>query len=345
MTRVSRDSPQVSVVLPARNAARTVAKALRSVLGQTFTDFEVVAIDDGSTDETGQVLAQHAASDDRVRVLTTPGLGLVGALNLGLREAKGPLLARMDADDESLPTRFERSVEALSDLALTGVGTGVDIVRDDRPPSPNLQLYGAWLSSLTTCERLFDNRFIESPLCHPSVMLRTAALRQAGGWRDGDFPEDWELWLRLLESGHRLRCLTQVLHRWVDHERRLTRTDGRYETNRHLALKADVLARRFEGQVLCVWGAGDIGVKLTRALVERGLQITRLVDVNPRKIGQRIHGARVVMPDDLGSPPGAHFSAGEHLLSAVGAKGARAEIRAWLESRGWVEGAHFTCVA
>ncbi len=327
------------MLLPARNASATIARAINSIRAQSFGDFELLAIDDGSTDDTPTQLADAARSDPRIHVLRTSGVGLVGALNLGLASARAPLIARMDADDESLPLRFERSHQALGDLTLTGVGTGVEIARDDRPASPNLVAYGAWLSSLTSREKLFADRFVESPLCHPSVMLRTEPLRAFGGWHDGPFPEDWELWLRLLEGGHHLECLGERLHRWFDHDHRLTRTDDRYGTASHLTLKADFLARRFEGQPLSLWGAGEIGVKLTRALVDRGLTVTRLIDVNPRKIGQRIHGARVVLPDDLGEP------GREHLLSAVGAKGARAEIRAYLGSRGWFEGLHFTCVA
>lgn len=334
-------APRISVLLPARNAEATIARAVKSVLGQTFGDFEVLIIDDGSTDNTSAIIADLATQDARIKPFSTAPRGLVAALNDGLARACAPLIARMDADDESLPTRFERSVSALTaDASLTGVGTGVEILREDQPVSPNLQRYGAWLSSLTTPGRLFADRFVESPLCHPTVMLRTVALRDIGGWHEGPFPEDWQLWLRLLEAGHHLTCLPEVLFRWFDHDRRLTRTDARYEAQGHLALKADFIARRFHGQSLALWGAGEIGVKLTRALVERGLTVSRLIDVNPRKIGQRIHGARVVLPDDLRGP-----EEEEHLLSAVGAKGARAEIRAWLDSRGWREGEHFTCVA
>ncbi len=330
----------VSVLLPARNAASSVDAALTSVLEQTFDDFEVLAIDDGSGDDTRAHLDTFAQRDGRVRVLSTGGVGLVGALQLGLREARGALIARMDADDQSLPTRFAQSIARLADEpSLAGVGTGVDIVRHDRPPSPSLLAYGRWLSSLTTPSRLFDDRFIESPLCHPSVMLRREALEAVGGWVDGDFPEDWDLWLRLLQSGRALVCLPEVLHRWADHDARLTRADPRYSRARHDALKARFLAARFGKQPLAIWGAGDRGVALCRALQAHGCTVERFIEVNPRKVGQRIHGARVVWPDDLG-PPG-H----EHVLACVGALGARAEIRAFLDSRDFFEGQHFTCVA
>lgn len=329
---------RISVLLPAKNAATTVDAAVGSVLAQTFGDFELLAIDDGSTDDTRAHLDALANKDSRVRVLSTGGVGLVGALNLGLREARAPLIARMDADDESLPTRFEASVAALDDASLAGVGTGVEIFRDDRPPSPNLQGYGRWLSSLTSPELVFRDRFVESPLCHPSMLLRREALEAVGGWRDGAFPEDWELWLRLMEAGHRLSCVPQQLHRWRDHDRRLTRSDARYALERHLELKADYLARLFAGTPITIWGATDTGRALSRLLTPRGLRVARFVELNPRKLGQIIHGVPVIHPDALPDD-------GSHVLVCVAAKGARDDIRAWFAERGREELKHFTCAA
>jgi len=329
----------ISILLPARDAAGTVELAVRSLLRQTFADFELLAVDDGSRDETPAVLARLAAEDARVRVLRTGGLGIVGALNLALAEARGAFIARMDADDESLPTRLARSLAALeADARLAGVGTGVEIFRDDRPPSPNFLAYGRWLSSLTTPERLFAERLVESPLCHPSVLLRREPLERAKGWHESHGPEDWDLWLRLLEAGHRLACVPEVLLRWRDHDQRLTRKDARYAQDRHFALKADAIARTLGDAPLTLWGAGQVGLKLSRLLRARGLTVERFVELHPRTSGTRIEGVSVIAPDELGP-------ARQHLLAAVGAKGARAEIRAWLTARSWVEGEHFTCVA
>ncbi len=331
---------RLTVLLPARDAEATVERAVESLRAQTFSDFVVLAIDDGSVDHTGATLARLAARDHRVRVLTTPGLGLVGALNLGLAQVSTPLVARMDADDESLPTRFERSLAELdAHPDYSGVGTGVEIVRADRPPSPNLQGYARWLSSLTTPELLFRDRFVESPLCHPSTLLRTEVLRAAGGWREGPFPEDWELWLRLLEGGHRLSCVPEVLHRWTDHDRRLTRRDPRYALERHLDLKATWLARRFPATPLVLWGATDVGRGLSTRLRALGVGVRGFVELNPRKLGQRIHDVPVVPPEQLDSLGPAH------VLSCVAAKGAREDIRGWLTAHHRVEGVDFTMVA
>ncbi len=195
--------PLVSVLLPAKDAEATVDAAVASVLSQSLTDLELVAVDDGSTDGTRARLERWAERDGRVRVLASPGRGLVRALNFGLAHCRGRYVARMDADDESPPTRLDR--------ALAAVGTGVGIFRDDRPVSPNMVAYGRWLGSLTTPELLFRDRFVESPLCHPSATLRAEALARVGGYQDGDFPEDWALWLELLDAGFKLVNLPEVL--------------------------------------------------------------------------------------------------------------------------------------
>jgi glycosyltransferase involved in cell wall biosynthesis len=336
---VPRLTPAISVLLPARDAEATLERAVFSLLAQTFRDFELLALDDGSKDGTRAVLERLARGDARMRVLDARGGGLVHALSLGLSQAQAPLVARMDADDESLPERFALQVAALAaDGSLAGVGTQVEMFREDRPVSPNLQAYAAWLSSLVTPELLFRDRLVESPLCHPSVMLRREAIERAGGWREGDFPEDWDLWLRLLESGERLSVVPQLLHRWRDHDARLTRTDARYHLASHARLRARVLLERFAGVELTVWGAGQVGLELTRLLRAGGAKLARLVDISPRKVGQKIEGLPVIAPESLGPPRG-------HLIAAVGAKGARAEIRTHLERAGWVEGRDFTCAA
>jgi glycosyltransferase involved in cell wall biosynthesis len=325
-------SAKVSVLLPVRDAEATVARAVRDVLAQTLGTLELIVVDDGSRDGSAAELA--AIDDPRLKLIRTEARGVVHAANLALSHATAPYIARMDADDECDPRRLDLSVKALeADPALAGVGTQVEIFRDDVPVSPNLQAHQRWLNSLTTPERLFADRFVESPLCNPSLMLRREAFALSGGWHDGDFPEDWDLLLRLLQSGQRLRCIEPVLVRWRDHDRRVTRTDPRYGLDRHLAMKARFLTPLLR-RPLTLWGAGEIGLKLSRLLGG----VDRFVDVNPRKIGMSIDGAKVIPHTELGSPEGL-------LVAAVGAKGARENIRLHLNERGWVEGRDYVCAA
>jgi hypothetical protein len=328
----------ISVLLPVRNAADTVERAVLSVLEGTLRPDQLVAVDDGSTDGTRALLERIPG----VEVVPAQGRGLVAALQTGLSFCRAPLIARMDADDESLPRRLECCAAALeSEPTLAAVGTGVELFRDDRPVSPGMRAYGEWLSSLVTPEALFRDRLVESPLCHPSVVIRRSALDEVGGWSEGPFPEDYALWLSLLERGHRLVNLPEVLFRWRDHDARATRVDPRYALGRHLELKVAHLLRTVlrPGAHCTVWGAGPIGRRVARGLRSRGVTVERLIEVDERKLGRRVSEAPVESYRSLGAPDGAH------LISAVGAKGARAEIRAYLSARGWVEGRDFTCVA
>lgn len=335
-------APVVTVLLPARNAEPTVARAVESLLEGTLQPVRILAVDDGSTDGTRSVLQRLAARDARVEVLDGQGRGLVAALQLGLSHATSPYVARMDADDEALPRRLEASVEALeADSHLGGVGTAVELFREDQPVSPSLQRYAAWLNRLTTVEALRRECFIESPLCHPSVCLRREALVATGGWEHGDFPEDYALWMKLLHAGYGLRNLPEVLLRWRDSAGRLTRTDPRYDVKRFTWVKARYLALGpLEGGRPCtLWGAGPSGLVLTRLLREHGVTVERFVDVHPRKVGTRVQGIPVVAPEQLG-PPGPGL-----LIVCVGVPWAREEIRADLTARGYVEGVSFLCAA
>ena len=326
-----------------KDSGATVGAAVQSMLSQSHADFELLAVDDGSRDDTCLRAKEAALGDTRLKVLSSQGAGLVAALNTGLAQASAPqFIARMDADDESHPERLEACLRALDDSpGLCAVGTQVDLFRDDRPVSPSLAAYGAWLNGHTNSMSLFHDRYVESPLCHPSVVMRRQALTQVGGYLDVDGPEDWHLWLRMLEAGLSLACVPRRLHRWRDHDARLTRVDARYSRARQNEMKADFLAQRLRDVgPLTVWGAGQTGLALSRALGRRGRSTARFIDVDPRKIGQRIDGVRVESFDSLGPPP-PHG----HLLAAVGSHGARTDIRSHLVGLGWNEGLHFTCAA
>jgi glycosyltransferase involved in cell wall biosynthesis len=332
-------SPEISVVMPVRDAAATVEAAARSILEGSHRNLELLAIDDGSTDGTMAVLDRLARGDPRVRVLATGGAGLLAALELGHAEAQSKdFIARMDADDVSLPTRFEAELLALkADPTLWAVGTQVEIRAATGAVSPNLTLHANWMNGLTTWEALFADRLVEGPLCNPSSLMRRAALDRVGGWKDDGMPEDWAVFLRMIEAGGRLRAISPVLFHWFDHPGRVTRNHPRYAWGALQKLKARHLVHTLQGRPATIWGAGELGLALFRELRSLGVTVTRFIDVHPRKVGRPMEGLPVVSPEDVG-PPGA-----THLIAAVGAKGARAEIRAFLAARGYVEGRDFTC--
>jgi hypothetical protein len=180
------------------NGERHLAEAIASILGQTLRDLELVAIDDGSTDATAAMLAQAAAGDARVRVVTlAENIGLTRALNRGLAVARGELIARMDADDVAEPERLAEQADFLdANLGVVVLGTACRVIDDAGHASPG------WRMPLTDAairwRLLFHNPFI-----HATVMFRRSALEAVGGGYDESLPcsQDMELWGRLLDHG------------------------------------------------------------------------------------------------------------------------------------------------
>ena len=189
-----RVTPVLSVVMAARNADALIGEAIASILGQTFSDFELLVVDDASTDRTADVVRR--IDDRRVRLLSADRhLGLPGALNYGMERAAGALIARHDHDDVSEPRRFERQVAYFGEHPEAAlVGTRAWLM-DER---------GQRVGVLDRClddvsirwYHLFDNAFV-----HSSVMFRRAVVWDQLGGYDASLPssEDYELWARVLE--------------------------------------------------------------------------------------------------------------------------------------------------
>jgi cellulose synthase/poly-beta-1,6-N-acetylglucosamine synthase-like glycosyltransferase len=352
-------APRVSVLLPAFNALATLPRAVASIRQQTFADWELLVVNDGSTDGTAEWLRVQAAEEPRLKVILQPHAGIVAALNRGLAEARGAFVARMDADDESVLERLAEQVALLDAQPDIGVvGSFVEFV-GDCAASQGYALHVDWLNTIITPEQIALNHFVESPFAHPSVMFRRELVAQHGGYRDGDFPEDYELWLRWLEAGVRMAKVPRVLLRWHDLPARLSRTDPRYDVESFYRLKAEHLARWLKQHVpaacsrrpvglvaeggdckspaLLVWGAGRVTRKRAKLLEAHGITITAYVDIDPNKLGRSRAGHLVLAPEQI--PHGAF------VLGYVAKRGAREDCRARLGQRGLVEGRDFLFAA
>lgn len=323
------------MLLPVRDGARTLAAALESLAQQSLSEHEVIVVDDGSQDGSAELVEGFARRDGRVRLVRQGPLGLVPALNRAATEARAPFFARMDADDISMADRLRHQLSWLRrrpDLAAVGslvetFGSVVD--------NAGWQRYIVWLNRCRDAERITRDLLVESPLAHPSVIMRREAFERVGGYRDFDGPEDYDLWLRLARAGARFAKVPRVLLRWRDHGARLTRVDGRYRPEAFMALKvehlmAGPLADR--SRPLLLWGAGRDGGRFGRMLLARGVAIEAFIDIDPRRIGNSRHGRPVIAPDEL--------LAYERpmVLVVVPVAGARKLIRGRLTRRGLREG-------
>jgi glycosyltransferase involved in cell wall biosynthesis len=323
--------PEITVLLPAFNAERTIAAALNSLLNQTHTSFDVIVVDDGSTDGTATVVGGF--QDSRVRLVRSEHAGVSAATNLAASLTDSKLLARMDADDTALPDRLKLQQQMLEQHHLDVVGSQVRIVSAHGHPTTTLKRYERWINQETlSTDQIHALRFVEFPLVNPTLLARRAYFDLE--FSDSTFPEDYDLMLRAAAQGFRFGKVPTVLLNWTDSETRLTRTDLRYSDTafmqcRRFHLLSGPLADVWQ---LDVWGAGQTGKQWLRWLQAQGRQVRQLIDVNTRKIGQQIHGVPVIGADDV-----PQFD-GVPMLIAVGADRTRNLIWEHIIPRGYQPG-------
>jgi glycosyltransferase involved in cell wall biosynthesis len=229
--------PAISVLLPVRDAVPWLRASLASLWRQTFRDFEVIAVDDGSLDGSGEWLERAAEVESRLRVFRTARLGLPAALNLALAHARGAWNARHDADDLSHRSRLELQHAFLAaHPRVSVVGCRVRLF-PAAEVGAGMRRWAEWHNRLLTHEAMARELLIDSPLAHGSAMMRRDALTRAGGWKEHGWPEDLDLWVRLNASGARFAKLPQTLYAWRQHPGSATRRDPRYRRERFLDLR------------------------------------------------------------------------------------------------------------
>lgn len=334
-------TPTVSVLIPAYNASATLGSSLESLVRQTFRDFEVVTVDDGSTDDTAAILQEYQQRHGNFRTVNGTHQGIIGALNLGIEHCRGEFIARMDADDISHPKRLEMQVKMLKSNPRISVCSSLVRCFPLTDVQGGLRKYEEWLNSVISPEEIARDMFIESPVAHPSVMLRRQELVELGGYEEHGWPEDYDLWLRYHMSGRIFAKTPETLVFWRAGQERLTFTDSRYSLENFLRAKAHYLKKMLGDKhpEVVLWGTGMMGRRLSKHLLREGISIQAVVDVDNKKTGHRMRDIPIVPADYLLERPDAF------VVSAVGSAGARALIREYLTGTGRTEGNGYICAA
>ncbi len=334
-------APPISVLLPVRDGAPHLVEAAVSIELQSEADFEVVAVDDGSTDGTADILNDWARRDARVRVVRQERCGIVAALERARALARGRYLARMDADDVSEPGRLAVQRAFMEDEpAVALCGCRIRYFPDEAVQE-GARRYEAWINDSLGHEAIVRELFVECPVAHPTFFMRAESVEGVGGYRDPGWPEDYDLVLRLWAAGRRLAKVPGTLLRWREAPDRLSRTDSRYGSEAFRRCKAHYLARTLlsEGRGAVLWGAGPVGKAFARTLRRAGVKVLAFVEVDARKIGQEIHGIPV-----LDTEGGLSVGSALHLC-AVGQPGVRETLRRLLGDAGLEELTDFVAVA
>lgn len=203
------DAPAISVVMPAFNADRYLEEAVDSILAQTFTDFELVVVDDGSTDRTREILEGYARRDARLVVVSAVGKGFVDALTTGVATARAAWIARMDGDDRSTPDRLQRQWDFLQATPEVGLlGSTVQVI-----DSLGQRLH---MIRYPLADPVIRLTLRHAPaFAHGAVIMRRDDLAAVGGYSAGAHPaDDYDLWCRLVAHGVRAANIDQPLYEY-----------------------------------------------------------------------------------------------------------------------------------
>ena len=328
--------PEVSVVLPFYNAESTLAAAIDSMLSQTFKNFELLLIDNNSSDKSGAIAQHFAEKDSRIRLLQENKPGVANAMNCGLENSRGQFIARMDADDISMPERLEKQVNYLKENAEIGlVGCEVRYITHQKNTA-GFERFVKWVNSFHSPEEIERYRFVEIPVVNPTILFRNEIYENWGGCLQGDFPEDYEMQLRYLEGGVKMAKLAEPLLEWHDYSTRLTRTDDRYSTEAFFRTKAVYFKKWSEKHnrfhpVIWVWGAGRKTRQRARLLEKEGLKIQGFIDIVKNKTTEKktLHFTEVPSPGHL------------FIVPMVTKRGAREQIKNYLLGGAYEEGKDF----
>lgn len=325
--------PEISVVLPFYNAENTLDAAIQSILEQTSSDFELVLVDNNSSDKSWEIAEKYSSTDTRIRLLSEEKQGVSNAMNCGLRNARGSFIARMDADDISYPERLQKQCDFLTQNPKIGlVGCEVKYVAHQKNTA-GFRRFVNWVNSFHSASKIGRFRFIEIPVVNPTIMFRRELFEKYGGCFDGDFPEDYEMQLRYLAAGVEMAKLPEILLEWHDYSTRLTRTDKRYSTEAFFKTKAAYIKKwseqnnRFHPKIW-IWGAGRKTRQRTEFLKNEGLQVEGSIDIVASKTDTLFYKN---IPE-----PGKMF-----IVSMVTNTGAGEKIRKFLIQKDYSEGRDF----
>ena len=293
-------TPLVSIIVPFKNTISYLEDCLESILKQTLTSWELLIVDDGSTDGSEKLVQKYADKDRRIQLFKNDGKGIIEALRTAYRHAKGTYVTRMDSDDVMADDKLESLQQSLylkgkGHLAVGNVSYFSEIGIGD-----GYKRYETWLNSLTKTGTNFKEIYKECVIPSPCWMVHKTDLDNCGGFTSNIYPEDYDLAFRFFKYG--LKCITsnKVLHYWRDYPIRTSRTDVNYAENSFLELKVNYfleLSHQKEKQLI-IWGAGTKGKKIARLLIERNINFDWICD-NPKKIGKTIYNQTLKSTDYL----------------------------------------------
>ncbi len=331
---MTSDTQLISILTPFKNAAPFLSECIASIVSQTETDWELIAVNDGSTDDSKAIVEEFAKTEGRIQVFENHGSGIIDALRLAYSRSSGTFITRMDADDIMAPNKLE---VLKHNLMVNGPGNvAVGLVRyfSADGVKEGYRHYEGWLNHLTASGTNYSDIYRECVIPSPCWMTYRHDLECCGAFHPDEYPEDYDLTFRFYSNGLKVIPCSDVLHHWRDHGQRTSRNDPNYADNRFLELKLKWFLQLTHDRksTLVVWGCAAKGKLLTKALLDAEVDFRWMYN-NPNKIGKHVYGKLI---EDVAT---IHQLERKQVIVAVANKDQQMEIRELLRP----EEAFFFC--
>nr|WP_299341014.1 glycosyltransferase family 2 protein [Allomuricauda sp.] len=281
----------VSIVMPFKNTEEFLPECLDSILHQTYSNWEVVAVNDSSNDGSMETISQYAEKDLRIRVVQNKGKGIIPALQTAYSHCTGNYITRMDSDDVMTPHRLAWMVAALQKNGPGHLAVGQVRYFSERGISDGYTRYEKWLNYLTERGINYNEVYKECVVPSPCWMAYRKDFEKCDGFNPNRYPEDYDLTFRFYENGLKIIPCPELLHLWRDYDHRTSRTSEHYAQNYFLDIKMHYFLKldHDHSRALVVWGAGFKGKTIAKKLVEKEIPFKWLCD-NPNKVNKKIYG-------------------------------------------------------
>lgn len=281
----------ISILLPVYNGAPFLEACMHSIIQQTTGEWELIAVDDQSNDNSVSILQQFAKTDTRIRIISNPEKGLIPALQLALSESRGQWITRMDQDDVMPAHKLQSLRSLLQTNGAKYVSTGMVKYFANGELGEGYRKYERWINKLALQNSHYDEIYKECPLPSPCWMISRSGLLACGGFSGIQYPEDYDLCFRFRRAGFKIIAAKEVLHYWRDHLNRASRKEHWYVDNTFLSLKlVHFLADDYDPtRPLVLWGAGKKGKRTAQMLLQKNIRFEWVCD-NPQKWGHTMMG-------------------------------------------------------
>lgn len=283
--------PLISILTPFKNTELFLEECITSIIQQTYTNWELLIIDDHSNDNSHNIVTKFAKKDSRIKLFKNSGSGLIDALKLAFSKSTGELITRMDSDDIMLPRKLEVLSNNLIKYGKKHVAVGLVKYFAKDGIKSGFKNYENWLNTLTKLGTNYNEIYKECVIPSPCWMIYKDDLIACDAFNPNIYPEDYDLTFRFYKKNYKCIPCQDILHNWRDYSTRTSRTHEHYAENHFIPLKINhFLDIDYDNhKTLTVWGAGTKGKIVAKTLIHKNIDFEWICD-NPKKIGKAIYG-------------------------------------------------------